>query len=142
MKKLALLCVALVGCASVPDIARQAVTTAVGVISQATDGLTAYDAEHQQKIIDDGVKAGKSKAQIVAELQAWRTKRGEVLKALQHVWDVVTVVATTIPLVESGVKKSTDLTKWVADLWASLKSLKDALSNAGVPLGPLSAVVN
>ena len=117
----------------------QPVNHAVSVMAQAQNGLQQYDKDHQQQIVNDAIKAGDP-ASAEPKLQAWRAQRSGIVKAIQGVWDAIAVAATALPLVEHGVKKNADLSTWISTIYKNLEALKTALSDAGVPLGPVGAL--
>lgn len=119
------------GCAPGTDGARQALTAAEQLETQAIGSLESFDATYQAQIVEQhkvDVPGGEK------ALQAYRIKRAEVVKV---VLDVATVTATGKPLialVDLGLKKSSDLGAWLASLIESLAKLRTALSAFGVSL--------
>lgn len=113
------------GCAPGLDGARQALSAAERVQTQAIYEVEKYDEEHQADIVtaaptlEEGQKA----------LMAYRTKRGQVVKVILDAAAVTAVGRTLIPLVERGVKKSADLDGWLSDLLAAGLKIKDALAS-------------
>jgi ABC-type transporter Mla subunit MlaD len=138
MKHVLLLSLLLTGCATAPDTARQAVTTAIDILSTGNDVLSKYDHDKEQAIIDKMHQTGDID-EAKKELADWRAQRDKISKALQDVWNAITVAAKAVPLVERGVSKSSDLTGWVNDIWTEVGALIKAMQDAGVPLGPLAA---
>lgn len=130
------------GCASLADTSRQAVTTAVQVLSATADTMGKVDKDRQDQILKDAQHCADAAClgEAQHQLDAWRELRGKIVFAIEGVWDSVAVLATGIPLYERGLKKDTDLNGWLSDLWGSLKALRSLLELANVPLGPLGAV--
>jgi hypothetical protein len=132
----------LTGCASLADTSRQAVTTAVQVLSATAETMGKVDKDRQAQILKDAERCADATcfSEAQRQLEAWRDLRGKIVAAVEGVWDSVATLATGIPLYERGLKKDTDLTGWINDVWNSLKALRTLLDLANVPLGPLGAI--
>jgi len=142
--KIAACALLLAGCASLADTSRQGVITAVQVLSATAETMSKVDKDRQAQIVAEAKKCKPEDTVCLdaaqAQLTAWRQLRDKIVKSIEGVWDSVAVLATGIPLYERGLKKDTDLSGWLNDLWDSLKALRMLLELANVPLGPLGAI--
>jgi hypothetical protein len=113
------------GCAPGLDGARQALSTAERVQTDTIHALETYDAERQENIVKAATTVEDGKRQLLA----YRAKRDAVVNIINDAAAVTAVGETLIPLVQSGVKKQTDLDVWLAELLKVGLSLRQAIAD-------------
>ncbi len=121
---------ALAGCNNAVTAAQKSLTVAEQTISASTKALEQYDYQAQEGIVAKAASPDAAKQQIAT----YRASRTVVIKAIADAQACALVGQSLIPLVQSGAKKSTDLTVWVAQLAGVAAQLVAALSTLGVSL--------
>jgi hypothetical protein len=135
-------------CAPGTDGARQALAAAERVSTQAVSSLEQYDLVQQQAIVDAAKQVCASSPDLAKCIEenaakpvaAYRPKRLVVVKAITDESAVIAVGKALLPLVDSGVKKSTDVTAWLSQLLDEGVALASALHAFGVNIPGLAAV--
>jgi hypothetical protein len=114
---------------SVTQRTSQALGTALGATNAARDQFSAWDKQHQLDIVDRAT----TREQAEAELAAYRAKRQKIVQAFTVAYGAIASAAATVPLVEAGVKKETDLLGLLTDavgavqtVMGSVKDIRDA----------------
>lgn len=132
MKGIALALLVSSGCAHGVAGGYQAEANTTKSVDGALHAFEAFDHDYQQLIVSNDKKAGKTPEQIESDLQAYRAKRAEVNRAFADAGAVLLTGAGLLPLVESGVKKQSDLNAWLVQLWQAAEEVQKALSLIGV----------
>lgn len=115
------------GCAAgALDAARQSLANSAKVLDGAAQSFEAADLPLQEAIIMSREK------DLPGAIADYRKKRGVVLKIMTDAGAVLALAIDTVPLVEVGLKKRTDLNELIGAAWKELLKLQQALQVIGV----------
>lgn len=130
------LAIAACGCAtSATTAAYQAINNVTASADAGLKAFEAFDKDYQMQIVSEDKAAGKTSTAIEADLSTYRQKRAALNKAFAAVNAAVTTGQALLPLVDSGIKKTTDLSTWETQLLAAASALQQALADLGVTFG-------
>ena len=132
MKWIAMALLVSSGCAHGIAGAYQAEANTTKSVDGALHAFEAFDHDYQLLIVSDDKKAGKTPEQIESDLQAYRGKRAAVNRAFADAGAALLAGAGRLPLVESGIKKQSDLNAWLVQLAQAAAEVQQALSLIGV----------
>ncbi len=121
------------GCAAPIDAARNALTTATRVESEAVLAFRAYNRPHEMDI----VAQAKDSDSALRALAVYQAERKKVETAINSLWLATVAAETAIDEAEAGLRSKSDIGGYVAALLRNVSALKDALVVLGVPLGGL-----
>lgn len=125
--------VAMTGCAHGVTGAYQTEANVANSTDAAIKGFMSFD--HDYEIALGDKSNGKTPDQRQADLKAYRVKRIYVNKAFADANAALSTGHALLPLVESGIKKQTDMNAWLSQLLAAAQEVQQALAAVGVNLG-------
>jgi hypothetical protein len=130
----------LASCAPGVSGARQALLAAVRSSESAMTSIVKFDKEYQDKILIEGMKKRQDPQWTIQALFEYRDKRDKLVEVVNKVNAVIATIQALLPLVESGVKKESDVNLWLSKLYVLLPQLYEAMKVFGLqpPVTPFT----
>jgi hypothetical protein len=112
------------GAGGFAEKAQHSLATALIATNQARDVFTAYDLEHQKKLVEG---AGGDMALAELRVKLYREKREPVVKAFVVAYSAIAAASTALAAARSQ-KEQLELTALIADAVAATVDIKTALA--------------